>query len=45
MPRPILDKAHIHSAIREEVANHHQSLVREVWAAIASDPVVVLAWA
>ena len=42
MPRPILDEAHIHSAIRQEVANHHQSIVLEVQAAIAFDPVVVV---
>ena len=42
MSRPILDEAHIHSAIREEVAKHHQSIVREVQAAIACDPVVVV---
>ena len=42
MPRPILDEAHIHSAIRQEVAGHHQSIVREVQAAIACDPVVVV---
>ena len=42
MPRPILDEAHIHSAIRQEVASHHQSIVREVQAAIACDPVVVV---
>ena len=42
MPRPILDEAHIHGAIRETIANHHQSIVREVQAAIALDPVVVV---
>ncbi len=42
MPRPILDEAHIHSAIRETIANHHQDIVREVQAAIALDPVVVV---
>ena len=42
MPRPILDEAHIHSAIRQEVASHHQSIVSEVQAAIACDPVVVV---
>jgi glutaredoxin-related protein len=42
MPRSILDEAHIHSAIRETIANHHQGIVREVQAAIALDPVVVV---
>ena len=42
MPRPILDEAQIHSAIRQEVASHPQSIVREVQAAIAFDQVVVV---
>ncbi len=42
MPRPILDEAHIHAAIRQEVANHHQSIVREVQAALVGDRVVVV---
>ena len=42
IPHPILDEAHIHPAIREEVANHHQSTVSEVHSAIASDPVIVV---
>ncbi len=42
MPRPILDEASIHCAIREKIANHHQSIVREVLAAIELNPVVVV---
>lgn len=42
MPRPVLDEAAIHPAIRARVAGHHQSRVREVQAAIAQHPVVVV---
>ena len=42
MPRAILDEAHIHPAIRDAVANHEQEIVREVQAAIAANPVVVV---
>jgi glutaredoxin-related protein len=42
MPRPILDEAHIHPAIRDTVANYRQEIVREVQAAIAAIPVVVV---
>ena len=42
MPRPILDEAHIHPAIREKIANHEQAIVREVQAAIAKHSVVVV---
>lgn len=42
MPRPILAEAHIHSAIRDTVANHHGDIVKEVQAAIAANPVVVV---
>ena len=27
MPRPILDEAHLHPAIRERVATHHADIV------------------
>lgn len=40
--RPILDMAHIHPAIRKVVANNRQDIVREVQAAIAAHPVVVV---
>lgn len=42
MPRPILDEAHIHPAIRGTVANHEQAIVQEVMAAVASNDVVVV---
>lgn len=42
MPRAVLDEAAIHPAIRERVAGLHQSRVREVQAAIAQHPVVVV---
>ena len=42
MARPILDEAHIHPAIREKIATHQQDIVREVQAAIAAHPVVVV---
>ncbi len=45
MSRPILDDAHIHSAIRDEVATHHIDIVDEVRAAIAAHPVVVVGMA
>jgi len=42
MPRQVLDEAHIHPAIRERVASHHQDIVAEVREAIARHPVVVV---
>ena len=42
MPRPILDESHIHPAIREKIASHQQTIVREVQAAVAKHPVVVV---
>ena len=42
MTRPVLDEAHIHSAIRATVANHGADIIREVQAAIASNDVVVV---
>lgn len=42
MPRPILDEASIHPAIRHTVASHHQDVVGEVIAAVAAHPVVVV---
>jgi len=42
MPRPILDEAHIHSAIRDKVATNRTGIVKEVQAAIASSDVVVV---
>lgn len=45
MTRPILDESLIHPAIRDRVANNRQELVREVQAAIAVHPVVVVGMA
>lgn len=45
MPRPILDEARLHPAIRERVATLHQDLVREVMAAVAAHDVVVVGMA
>ncbi|MEO6319419.1 MAG: glutaredoxin domain-containing protein [Polaromonas sp.] len=42
MPRPILDESNIHPAIREKIAGHGQAIVREVQAAVARHPVVVV---
>lgn len=42
MPRPILDESNIHPAIREKIASHEQTIVREVQAAVAKHPVVVV---
>lgn len=42
MPRPILDEAHIHPAVREKIASHEQAIVREVQAAVAKHAVVVV---
>lgn len=42
MPRPILDESNIHPAIRETVATYEQTIVREVQAAVAKHPVVVV---
>ena len=45
MARPILDESHIHPAIRATVTNNRQQLVREVQAAVAAHPVVVVGMA
>ncbi len=42
MPRSILDPSAIHPAVREQVANEHADIVREVQAAIAQHAVVVV---
>ena len=42
MPRPVLDESHIHPAIRDSIAHHHQGTLREVQDAIARHPVVVV---
>ena len=45
MPRPILDEARIHPAIREKVAANHADIVREVEAAVTANDVVVVGMA
>jgi glutaredoxin-related protein len=45
MPRPVLDESHIHPAARERIARHHEDTVREVQAAIAAHPIVVVGMA
>jgi len=45
MPRPILDEARIHPAIRARVAEHHADIVAEVQAAVAANDVVVVGMA
>ena len=42
MPRPILDAAHIHSAIRDAIATHNLDIIDEVRNAISTHPVVVV---
>ena len=42
MPRETLDESRIHPAIRELVATHHADIVREVEAAVSSNPVVIV---
>ncbi len=42
MPRPILDETLIHPAIREKISGHQSAIVREVQAAVATHPVVVV---
>ena len=42
MPRPVLDESHIHSAIRDRIAQHFKGTVGEVQAAVAAHPVVVV---
>jgi len=45
MPRPVLDEAHIHPAIRKKVAENRQVLVREVSVAIEANGIVVVGMA
>jgi monothiol glutaredoxin len=42
MPRPILDEASIHPAIRAHIAQHEQAIVQEVITAIGQTDVVVV---
>ncbi len=43
--RPVLDSAHVHPAIRAQVASHHIDIVQAVQAAVAAHPVVVVGMA
>jgi monothiol glutaredoxin len=45
MPRSILDEAAIHPAVRGKVATHQADIVRDVRAAVAANPVVVVGMA
>jgi glutaredoxin-related protein len=45
MPRPILEEAAIHPAIRQHVAQHEAGIVKEVQDAIAANAVVVIGMA
>jgi monothiol glutaredoxin len=45
MPRPILDEAQIHPAVRGRVAGHHAAVIREVQDALKSHSVVVVGMA
>jgi glutaredoxin-related protein len=42
MPRPILEEARLHPAIRDKVANLHADIVHNVQAAAGSNPVLVV---
>ena len=45
MSRSVLDRSHIHPAIRERVASYQAALVQEVQTAIREHPVVVVGMA
>ena len=42
MPRALLAETQIHPAIRDKIARHQSDIVREVQAAVAAHPVVVV---
>ena len=42
MPRHILEESRIHPSVRERVARHQETMVKEVEAALAAHPVVVV---
>jgi len=42
MPRKILEESRIHPAIRDKLANYRADLVKEVEAAVAANPIVVV---
>lgn len=45
MPRPVLDETHIHPAIRIQIAESRQGIVREVMSAIEANDIVVVGMA
>ena len=45
MPRAFLEESSIHPAIRDKIANHQSAIVREVQAAVAAHPVVIVGMA
>jgi glutaredoxin-related protein len=45
MPRPVLDEARIHPAIRGKIANHQQAIVQEVMAAVRANDVLLVGMA
>src|ERR1700712_693138 len=45
MPRPVLDEAHIHPAVRTAISESRQGIVREVTGAIAANDIVVVGMA
>ena len=45
MSRSVLDRSHIHPAIRERVASYQAALVQEVQTAVREHPVVVVGMA
>ena len=42
MPRAVLAENNIHTSIRNRISNHHSAIIREVQAAVAAHPVVVV---
>jgi monothiol glutaredoxin len=36
MPRPVIDEAQIHPAVRERVARHHHAVIEDVQRAVAA---------
>jgi monothiol glutaredoxin len=45
MPRPLLAEAQTHPAIRDKLATYQLAIVREVQAAVAANPVLVVGMA
>jgi len=45
MPRPILEESRIHPAIRDKVATNRTEIVKEVEAAVAAHPIVIVGMA